>query len=971
MQRGQEVKSKTYPEKGLGIIIDVKSFAGKDQVMVFFEKSRDKFLLPGQDLVVLGKPEDKFCGLTFSSSDKFSLRFLLEQEKARKTQIGFKSAGGFKILPLPHQLLAVDFVLSRFKPRALIADEVGLGKTIEAALIYEELKARGMVSRVIIVVPAGLCRQWQSEMKQKFNEDFAIYDKETIKALKQLHGTETNIFTINDKIITSMDFIKPRKTDHKLPEIILRNRIWHNDNVYEAAVNAEFDLVIFDEAHKLAKGEDGSETARYKVGSAMAEAVPFFLILTATPHQGDRSRFKNLLGLVDAHLFISDNDIYPENVRKVTVRSNKRAAVDFEGKRIFKQRITSLYEIERDVLKDKIEIDLYSAVTEYVSESYEMARKVNDRTTMFLLLIYQRMVSSSSRAVLKSLQKRLERLELAYRQLLELEDVEESEELVDENELDNLGETAAEEQLPYLEKKSLSGRFIRDKTLLDLEIGELKKCVDLARKAVVGRNDLKFIKLLEVVDEFMIRENDPKLQFIVFTEFIETQNYISDCLKNLGYEVALINGSMSASEKEIQKDYFREKAQFLVSTDAGGEGINLQFCRIMINYDLPWSPMRLEQRIGRIDRIGQEHDVKIINFQLKGTVEKRVRDVIENKLNLIKEQFNDGEDKLADILSTLQEEFDFEKIYIDAVRKREQDDLALNEIAQAIFDRAQTIIHEGELSLPFNEWENDHHLSKRELEKTQENARRILSGFLELYKKKLNPYKDKKDVYYFDDPLTGKRYSQIFFHQEKALEHDSGQLISYAHPYMENVLKHLDDLLAEDTTSKVKVLDNKFYGEMGFIFLFKLFITNNIESAREIIIPCFVDASGKVNQRISSYFEEVEKITMEDLIKGNIDFNFEFALEVAKIWAEERAEGFYLQHQRDVTEKLNETEDKMNKYYQDKERSVQAIKIDNIRESKLLEVSKERETMKADLTRRKQLVPYLECLQIAYVEFSR
>ncbi len=970
MQRGQEVKSKTYPEKGLGISIDVKSFAGKDQVLVFFERNREKLLLPGQDLVALGTPEDKLREASFSSADKFSLRFLLEQEKARKTQEGFKSAGGFKILPLPHQLLAVDFVLSRFKPRALIADEVGLGKTIEAALIYEELKARGMISRVMVVVPAGLCRQWQSEMKQKFNEDFAIYDKETIKALKQLHGTETNIFSINDKIITSMDFIKPRKTDKKLPERILKNRIWHNNHIYEAAVNAGFDLVIFDEAHKLAKGEDGDETARYKIGSAMAEAVPFFLMLTATPHQGDQDRFKNLLGLVDAHLFVSNNDIHPENVRKVTVRSNKRAAVDFEGKRIFKQRITSLYEIERDSVEDKIEIDLYNAVTEYVSESYEMAKQVNDRTTMFLLLIYQRMVSSSSRAVLKSLQKRLERLEVAYSQLFGLEDVEESEELVDENELDNLEETAAEEQLPYLEKESLPARFQKDKAFLEVEIGELKKCVDLARKAVVGRNDLKFIKLLKVIDEFKVRENDPQLKFIVFTEFVETQSYISECLKNLGYEVALINGSMSAVEKERQKEFFKEKAQFLVSTDAGGEGINLQFCRVMINYDLPWNPMRLEQRIGRIDRIGQEHDVKIINFQLQGTVEKRVRDVIENKLNLVKKQFNDGEDKLADILSTLQEEFDFEKIYIDAVRKRKQDDLALEEIAQDIFERAHSIIHEGELSLPFSEWESDHQLSKRELEKSQENARIILSEFLKLYSKKLNPYKDKKEVYYFDDPLTGKRYSQVFFHQEKALEHDGGHLISYTHPYIDNVLKHLDDLLVEDTTSKIRVLDNKFEGEAGFIFLFKLFMTNNIEPAREVIIPCFVGASGKVNQRISSYFEEIEKITMESLIKGDIGLNFELALKEAKTWAEQRAEGLFLQHQRDVIDKASEAEDKMNKYYLEKERSVQAIKIENIRESKLVELNKEREAMKADLKRRKQLVPYLECLQIAYVEFK-
>jgi len=969
MQIGQEVKSKTYPDKGPGITIDVKSFAGKDQVLVFFEKSREKLLLPGQDLVTLGSPEDKIREECYSPASSFYLRFLLEQEKARKTREGFKSAGGFKILPLPHQLLAVDFVLSRFKPRALIADEVGLGKTIEAALIYEELKARGVVKRVMVIAPAGLCRQWQNEMKQKFNEDFAIYDKETINALKQLHGTETNIFSLNDKIITSMDFIKPRNAGKDLPDRVLKNRNWHNNHVYEAAVQAGFDLVIFDEAHKLTKSEGGEETARYKVGSAMSEAVPYILLLTATPHQGDQSRFKNLLGLVDAHLFVSNEDIYPTNVQKVTVRNNKRAAVDFEGKRLFKQRITSLYEIERDSVKDKIEIDLYNAVSNYVSESYEMARQLNDRTTMFLLLIYQRMVSSSSRAVLKSLQKRLARLELAYKQVLGLEEAEAGDEPGEEEDLNDLEEVAAEEQLPYLEKDLLTGKHQQNRSFLELEIAELKKCVDLARKAVVGRNDLKFMKLLQVVDEFKVRENDPQLKFIVFTEFVETQAYIYDCLKNLGYEVALINGAMSALEKERQKEYFQNQAQFLVSTDAGGEGINLQFCRIMINYDLPWNPMRLEQRIGRIDRIGQEHDVKVINFQLKDTVEKRVRDVIEDKLNLVKEQFNDGEDKLADILSTLQEEFDFENIYINAVRKRKQDDQELRKIAQDIFERAKAIIDKGELSLPFSEWEKERTVSKQELEKSQENARLILSKYLHLYGKKLNPYKEKKDVYYFDDPLTGKRYSQVFFHQEKALEYDSGHLISFAHPYMDNVIKHLEEVLAEESTAKLEVIENKFAGERGFVFLFKLVITNNIDPVREETIPCFVDSTGAVNKRISRYFEEAEKISGRDLIKGELDLEFELALKEAKNWVEERAESVYLQYLRDKDKELEDTEAKMLKYYQDKKKSVETIAIDNIRNSKLKEVEKEKDAMQVDLARRKQLVPYLDCLQIAYVEF--
>jgi SNF2 family DNA or RNA helicase len=142
-----------------------------------------------------------------------------------------------------------------------------------------------------------------------------------------------------------------------------------------------------------------------------------------------------------------------------------------------------------------------------------------------------------------------------------------------------------------------------------------------------------------------------------------------------------MNGRMSPEERQAAKEFFRNEASFLISTDAGGEGINLQFCRILINYDLPWNPMRLEQRIGRIDRIGQKHDVKVVNFQLEDTVEQKVRTVIEEKLERIKQEFNDGEDKLADILSTLDDEFSFDQIYVDAVQKRLHDAAQLEKLA--------------------------------------------------------------------------------------------------------------------------------------------------------------------------------------------------------------------------------------------------------------------------------------------------
>ena len=972
MQIGQLVESRSYPEKGCGTVISLQSFAGMEQAVVYFDKTREKMLLSCQDLNPISGPEEKMQRGSFSAAEEFVLRLLVEQVKAGKTREGFYSAGGFKILPLPHQLLAVDFVLGRLKPRALIADEVGLGKTIEAALIYEELKARGLAKRVLVIAPAGLCYQWKEEMKQKFNEEFSLYDKETCLALKNLHGTESNIWTLNDKIITSMDFIKPRKIGDHLPQRALAARRWHNTYISDAAAEAGFDLVIIDEAHKLSKDEAGEETARYKVGKALSEAAPFLLLLTATPHQGDPAKFKNLLGLVDAHLFVNQSDVNPDNVRKVTVRNNKRAAVDFEGRRLFKQRLTFLYEIERDPQRDKIELDLYNAVSAYVSDFYNLAQQMNDRTTMFLMLIYQRMVSSSSRAILKSLEKRLAQLlSLRKGQLHDGEEKDIFDE--DENMWEDLAEKAAEEQLSYLERRGVSPGYNLKDASLEREIQALQGCVELARRAAFGRNDLKFEKLLEVAGEFIIRENDPRLKFIIFTEFVETQQYISTNLQNLGYKVARINGSMSSSEKESQKDYFKESAQFLVSTDAGGEGINLQFCRIMINYDLPWNPMRLEQRIGRIDRIGQEHDVKIVNFQLKGTVEQRVRDVIEAKLERIRQEFNDGEDKLADILSTLQDEFNFEKIYIkiyiDAVRKRKADEKELEEIAKQIYQRARDIIQKGELTLPFSEFQKEHAIPRRELEKTQERVRAILARYLELHNIQLKPYKGRKDVYYFEDPLTGKRFSNVFFDQRLALEHDSAQLISFNHPYMLELLKRLEEELAAAVTTKMKVKHPKFAGLCGLLVIFKLVITNNVDPSREELIPCFVDERGLVNYRISQYFSEAEKLKVEGVIGSGKELDIKHALQQARQWVEEWAEALFLEYRNEVLAKIDELQGKMEKYYNDKERAVRGIAIDNIRESKLVELEQERKNAQKMHALKKQLLPSLDCLQIAYVEF--
>lgn len=970
MQAGTVVRSTAYREKGTAVVLGTEEFFDQVYVHVFFERTRERLILPLADLSPVLDPLAKMEAGNFSAAARFRLRWLVEQIRAENSGEGLLAAGGFKIIPLPHQLLAVSFVLDRFKPRVLIADEVGLGKTIEAALIYEELKARGMVKRVLVVAPSGLCLQWREEMKVKFGEEFVIYDRATVRSLKQLHGETTNVWTLADRVITSLDFIKPKKITDNLDERVARTRRWHNEQVFAAAVAAGFDMVIFDEAHKLTKDMSGEETARYKAGKALAEAAPVVLLLSATPHQGDQHKFRNLLRLIDPYLFSGSGPVTAEAVRKITVRHNKRAVVDFHGNRLFKQRVATVCLIYRDAVADKVELDLYRAVTDYVTTFYELARQQNNRAMMFLLLIYQRMVSSSSRAIRKSLSARLAALEELRRRAAGQELGSDWEEL----DWDDLQELTAEEQLAELTRAGATRGGGIIETALAAEIMALKKCLALAEQATTGRNDVKFTRLLGIINELRIQENNPRLKVIIFTEFRETQAYLEERLTALGYRTAIINGTMSTPERMAQVERFRREAEFLISTDAGGEGINLQFCHVLINYDLPWNPMRLEQRIGRIDRIGQEHDVKVINLQLADTVENRVREVIEQKLDIIRREFCAGEDKLADILGILQEEFDFEKLYIETLLKQGREAADLEAVSKQILERAQAVLEEEKLALPMSHVTTEHAAAcRRELERRAGRVQELVEQYLKVYGTGLKSYKQREGVYHFQDPRSGRHLYNVIFQQKYALDDEKAELLSFQHPYIVELLSYLEDALREDTTARLLVRESKFSGEKGFLFIYRLTLTNYVDPAVHYLVPCYVSfagGSGRVNGRISRYFRDCERLDCTDLVATDIPYDLKEAWQLARRAVQQDAEVLFLQAKERLEKKLRDEEEKFEQYYRDRELAIERIAVNNIRAAKKKELEEDRKARRQEWMRRWQLVPSLSLEQVAYVEFA-
>ncbi len=670
----------------------------------------------------------------------FLARLAAHQLAAMLTQGGVLLAANFRVTPLPHQVLAVDFVLGQFRPRAMIADEVGLGKTIEAAMVYEELKLRHQARRVLVVVPAGLTRQWQDELVQKFGEGFVVYDRALVSALREIHGQETNLWTLHDQVITSLDFVKPQRARPDLSQRERARREAHNQRIFQDIVEAGWDMAIFDEAHKLSKHADGSETARYRVGEALAQAVPVFLLLTATPHQGDAARFLHLLNLVDPYAFNQVTDLHPDRVGAVVWRTRKRAAVDGQGRRLFKQRLTDVYPVDRSGPEHALERELCDAVTGYVRDNYNRAMGRGDRAFGFLMMLFQRLVTSSTQAIYEALRKRLEKLRALQ---AVLEQVNHSGRATEFDE-----EAATDDDAQDVLDELLDVPGVVDGAGLVQEIAIIERLLDLARRARTG-HDAKMAALLDIIDEVCRREGDPKTKFLIFTEFVATQAAIRQTLEGMGYQVAVINGRQKLDERVAARQAFAGEAQFLVSTDAGGEGINLQFCHVMVNYDLPWNPMKLEQRIGRLDRIGQAHDVLVLNLLIQDSVERRVRQVLEAKLELIRQQY--GEDKLADILSTLQDEFNFDRLYMDALLQRQAEAAQLERVAQQIYERALEVLEQDELLLPQVQARMEDY-RERLVEVSQERVKAMLFGYLAAYGEALHEYSRRPGVYYFDLP---------------------------------------------------------------------------------------------------------------------------------------------------------------------------------------------------------------------------
>lgn len=560
------------------------------------------------------------------------------------------------VIPLPHQIHALSQVISGDRVRYLLADEVGLGKTIEAGLVMRELKLRGLVRRTLVVSPKGIATQWVAEMQTHFNEQFQLVLGDDIGTLQRLApgaDQRSSAWSMFDQVIVSLDSVKPMDkrrgwTAERVAE--------YNRSRFEDLITAGWDLVIVDEAHRLGGSTD--QVARYKLGRGLAEAAPYVLLLSATPHQGKTDAFHRLMSLLDDDAFPDMDSVSRERVAPYVIRTEKRKAIDADGKPLFKPRRTQMAPVAWES-RHHLQQLLYEAVTDYVREGYNQALREKKRHIGFLMILMQRLVVSSTRAIRTTLERRFAALKEGEQQaslrLAELENSTEGSESPDD-EIADLYDMDGQELLDKLLKFHVSA--------LQSEGSHVETLLDAAVRCEQAGPDAKAEALIEWIYKLQSEENEPDLKVLIFTEFVPTQQMLKEFLEARGISVVTLNGTMDMEERGAVQDAFRKSHRVLVSTDAGGEGLNLQFAHVIINYDIPWNPMRLEQRIGRVDRIGQPKTVQAINFVFEDSVEFRVREVLEQKLSVIFQEF--GIDKTGDVLDSAQAGELFEDVFAQA-----------------------------------------------------------------------------------------------------------------------------------------------------------------------------------------------------------------------------------------------------------------------------------------------------------------
>jgi superfamily II DNA or RNA helicase len=754
------------------------------------------------------------------AADRFDLRMDALNLSIAHEQGQLLSISNSLVRLEPYQLACVNEVMESLRQRALIADDVGLGKTIEAGLILKELQARNRADSVLFVVPAHLQKKWVRDMDRFFDIDLTVADRTWVEGERRRLGDAANIWDQDDRqLITSMAFLR-------------------QEEFQPALEDAFWDVVIIDEAHKAAKRGDSPS-----VTSQMAEGVAHnsesALLLTATPHDGKGQGFRSLISYLDPLLVAEDQDLSRETVEQVMIRRGKQSIYDDNGERIFPNREVKTMQVSMS----PPEQELYEGVTTYVKEVYNRSEQLNEPAVGFAMALLQKRLVSSIGAIRETLRRRLQAL---------LEEGGATQDLssdttayLDGTDLDESDREAAERELEQV-------TITEGDAALQAEIEMLQ---DLVSKAESIPVDSKAQQVTRYIQQLL--EENPNEKLLLFTEYRDTLEYLLEEVSDQPWadEILVIHGDVSKEDRQQIEDQFNHgKPRLLFATDAASEGIDLQHsCHIMVNYELPWNPNRLEQRIGRIHRYGQDKEVKVWNFQFDGTRESEIFELLQEKVETIRSKVG----STADVLGML-DDIDLDGLIMRSVQNEEPPEATAAELEELMEEREQTLLEWYERSLidPSTfDAESRERIQEviddsTDVFGTEADIRAFVERGLETFGGRL----EKRGSQLYTVHIPGELASSgsdtergpVTFSREYAMDHDG---IDYLSPDDELVERLRERLLGDDTgTVGLKLLS--FIDEPGLTVVYRVaFEDGTGETIREELLPVYVDVPNQNPRR--------------------------------------------------------------------------------------------------------------------------
>lgn len=796
------------------------------------------------------------------------------------------SISNSKMVPELYQLMAVKRVMESLRQRFLIADDVGLGKTIEAGLIMQELTARQRGTRVLVVVPASLQDQWKKEMQRHFLRPFYIYNSRKMEGIQELVDENLNPWLARNSIVTSIDWIKPqyegsgsgrRNTNRFFDQLMKVERHW--------------DLVMIDEAHYVSTDSNRADLAK-----AIQERCDNLLLLTATPHSGNPEHFFNLLNLIDPFMFAEPADLdrpdARQRVEKVMIRRGKETIFEKNtaGQLVkkFKDRDVRPVPIRFTTEED----DLYQAVSGYTGERWaELSRKRQISATdlnvgKFLLALVQKRMVSSLAALRETLKRRIESIVVART----VSRVSGDRSTLDRQEIQRLLKDYQRGEFMEDEDRELVERYIETRDIQAMyaerttEVKTLRTFLDATEDLIQRGKDSKLKYLKEFLKNLLTKDSTEKV--IVFTEYRDTLDYLKENLQKEWYlspqSIVVIHGGMPLGEDEneegsklyAERRFNEPDTRLLLATDAASEGINLQrYCHTLINYELPWNPNRLEQRIGRIHRYGQRYRAQIYNFMIEGSKEAQIFLVLQNKIDTIRRQLGN----MAEVLGIL-DRISLDDLILRVLKKSvdsgaveamaEQELRKMDEMAQAIqktqflsgcrqftsadIAEAEVSVAEAQTAIP-----------------TYKDVRTFVEAFLRVYGepgsaandgRKLQPTKDKGVFRLLvpsvlqDDKLP-KIYPRTTFERSIATSDwartDEPDFLAFGHPLLERMVHFCRITKAAELGGHLACLVADYSGAPGVIFNFVLrFEDLEGRVIREELDPVFVEETGQIRPEL-------------------------------------------------------------------------------------------------------------------------